>query len=302
VQPHLDPYDRRPRPRTATQATGLAEKLRDPKLFIPALVVGVLLIGVFAIQPGGEQQVKEPARAVRSEPTAPAAPAATQTPATQPSQVASPAVSSAGDGRQDGTQPGSGQVAGARATPSAITVAAQTTPADPGPDLSRQSGECGAIREVTVPLSVEQNIGGVAVRATRAAVYPIDYLRCILLATGGRDATSLSLTIGKAEQEAGATHAVLIDLWMTNSGREFGQLNLKSAQVAAAGATFSPLATLNGRADVVVSAGQGRSVTLVVGVKHSIGGNTGPMTLMLEAPMFNGKPVPGKYQLFLPTP
>jgi hypothetical protein len=98
------------------------------------------------------------------------------------------------------------------------------------------------------------------------------------------------------------THAILIDLWITNAGRDFGQVTLKDAQLAAAGQLFSPLATLGGRADVVVASGQGRNVTLVVAIKNSLGPTTGPVTLTIGSPLFGGQPTAGKYSLFLPTP
>lgn len=107
--------------------------------------------------------------------------------------------------------------------------------------------------------------------------------------------------VSKAERE-GMTHAVLIDLWITNSSREFGQVNLRTAVISAAGQVFSPLATLGGRSEVVVSGGQGRNVTLVAAVKNTIGSGTGPITVSIDAPLAGGKQTAGKYQLFLPTP
>jgi hypothetical protein len=148
---------------------------------------------------------------------------------------------------------------------------------------------------------VEQTINGVAIQATRASAYPIEYFRCILMATGGREAVALASSVTKV-QDAGATHALLIDLWITNAGREFGQLNLKSSSLAAAGRQFAPLATLGGRAEVVVSSGQGREITLVVAITNDVGDSTGPVTLTVDAPLVGGKEQPGKYQLFLPTP
>jgi len=152
-----------------------------------------------------------------------------------------------------------------------------------------------------VPLSVQQVVSGVAVAARQATLYPADYFSCILMATGGREAVSLAGSVSKAHRD-GATHAVLIDLWITNSGRDFGQVNLRTSALAVAGQTFTPLATLGGRSEVVVASGQGRNVTLVVMVKNGVGATTGPMTLTIEAPLFGGKQTPGKFQLFLPTP
>lgn len=150
-------------------------------------------------------------------------------------------------------------------------------------------------------LSVEQTLYGVSLRATKASVFPIEYFRCILRATGGNDAHALASSIDKAFKD-GSTHAVLIDVWVANSNRDFGQLNLKSATLAAAGQMFAPLATLGGRAEVVVSGGQGRAVTIVIPVKESVGPTIGPVTLVAEAPLVGGKKTAGKYQLFLPLP
>ena len=98
------------------------------------------------------------------------------------------------------------------------------------------------------------------------------------------------------------TTILLVDLWIANSSRQFGQVNLRTAQVAAAGQAFSPIATLGGRSEVVVSSGQGRNVTLVIAVRNTVGATPGPVTLVVEAPLSGGTPVAGKYQLFLPTP
>jgi hypothetical protein len=182
------------------------------------------------------------------------------------------------------------EVAGARSTPTTA----------PEADLSRESTQCGTIQETSVALSVEQVLQGVSVRVTRGTVYPVDYFRCILMATGGREAISLAGSISKAQRD-GATHAVLVDLWITNAARDFAQVNLKTAQLAAAGQAFAPLATLGGRSEVVVSSGQGRNVTLVVTLANKLE-TTGPVTLTIDAPLAGGKQTPGKYQLFLPTP
>jgi len=139
------------------------------------------------------------------------------------------------------------------------------------------------------------------VRATNAAIYPIDYFSCILMATGGPDATNLAVSLQRT-QKSGATHAVLVDLWIANTSRDFGQVNLRTASLAAAGQVFTPTATLGGRSEVVISSGQARSVTLVVAITNTITDNVGPVTLSIDAPLWGGKPTPGKYQLFLPTP
>jgi hypothetical protein len=89
---------------------------------------------------------------------------------------------------------------------------------------------------------------------------------------------------------------------MANSSKQFGQINVRNATVAAAGQTFSPLATLGGRSEVVISSGQGRNLSLVVAITNTIGETTGPVTLLVEGPLLAGAQVPGKYQLFLPTP
>jgi hypothetical protein len=89
---------------------------------------------------------------------------------------------------------------------------------------------------------VQQVVSGVAVAARQATLYPADYFSCILMATGGREAVSLAGSVSKAHRD-GATDAVLIDLWITNSGRDFGQVNLRTSALAVAGQTFTPLAT-----------------------------------------------------------
>jgi hypothetical protein len=261
-----------------------------------------MLAIAFGLQPGGGEPPQEAGApllvAAASSPAA-TAPAATPTSPARPSSTpTATGVASPSTGGDQSLAAASGEsasapldeVAGARATPG-------TTPE---PDLSRQSTQCGSIQESSLPLSVEQGMSGVSLQATRAAVYPIEYLRCILMATGGREAFSLAGSVAAAAR-AGATHAVLIDLWITNAGREFGQVNLKTAALAGAGQTFAPLATLGGRSEVVVSSGQGRTVSLVVAVESAFE-KTGPMTLTVEAPLIGGKQTAGKYQLFLPTP
>lgn len=263
--------------------------LRRPQVLLPAgVVVFMLLIGV-VIQPGGASQPAQPASALsiaRSTVTATPSTAPTGTPT---AAAKTPAATAQGQPPASATS----DVAGVRAT--------ATTDAASEPDLTRQATQCGSIQEVTTPVSIEQALLGVSVRVTRATVYPIAYFRCILMATGGRESIALASSLGKLET-SGQTHAVVIDLWVANGGKEFGQVNLKTASIAAAGASFSPLATLGGRGEVVVSTGEGRAVALVVALKNTVGTNTGPMTLSIDAPLICGKQQPGKFQLFLPTP
>jgi hypothetical protein len=162
-------------------------------------------------------------------------------------------------------------------------------------------GRCGTVQENNVPVSVEQRLADVSVRATNVAVYPVDYLRCILLATGGSEAITLANAVAQAGRE-GATHAALVDLWIANSNRDFAQLTLRAAQFAAAGQTFGALGALGGRGEVVVASGQSRGITLVATVSVDYGATTGPITVSIEAPLIGGEPAQGKYQLFLPTP
>ena len=93
-----------------------------------------------------------------------------------------------------------------------------------------------------------------------------------------------------------------MDLWITNGTNDFVQINLKTAVFSAVGQTFTPLATLGGRAEVVVATGQGRNVTLVGTLTNTLSDNTGPITVSIDAPRMGGEQTPGKYQLFLPTP
>jgi len=296
-RPGPQPHRSRDEPRAG--AIALPEWLKKPQFFLPALIVVGMLGLAFGLQPGGGTKVKSAekapnALAAMTSPTAIATP--TASPTRQPTVSASPA-STQGAGANLAAGPGS------TGTPSSEVAAARSTPgnAPAEPDLAHEPTQCGTIQETATDLSVEQVLSGVSVRATRAAVYPVDYFRCILMATGGKDAVSLASAVSKAER-TGATHAVLIDLWITNSSRDFGQVNLKTAAVAAAGQTFAPLATLGGRAEVVISGGQGRNVTLVVAVTNKVGESTGPITVSLQAPLAGGKQTAGKYQLFLPTP
>jgi hypothetical protein len=266
----------------------LPPALRKPQILLPAAIVVGMVAVAFGLQPGGgKSEAATTLPEITSEPTATQSPTATPTssPTARPSTTAGASSSPGSSATSD--------VAGARAT----GTASPTTEAD----FSRDATQCGSIQEQSQELSVQQALQKVSVTATHAAVYPIDYFRCILLATGGRDAVSLATSIQKAERE-GATNVVLVDLWITNGGKDFGQVNLRTATVSAAGQTFSPLATLSGRSEVVVSSGQGRAVTIVVVLENSIGASPGPMTLTIDAPLVGGKPTAGKYQLFLPTP
>ena len=282
--------------------------LMQPKLLIPALLVLVVLGLAMGFTPGRGGHGQTLAEALPSQTVRPAA-GASLTPlaspsaapsATKPGASVSPVPANLtvsalatqnahnGTGGTSTTANGStNDVAGARATPEAT--------------VSYMPTQCGGIQEVATQVNVEQTLNGVSVKATQAAVYPIEYLRCILTATGSRDSLAIAASLDKAAR-AGSTHGAVIDLWVTNSQKDFSQLNLKTALVAAAGQTFSPLATLNGRADLVVSGGQGRSVSLVVAMKNTLDTSMGPITLQIEAPMLGGKQLPGKYQLFLPTP
>jgi hypothetical protein len=204
----------------------------------------------------------------------------------------------------------SAEVASARSTPTVAsdepaTIAdpreAATPTEAPDAELLTVRTQCGEIAEASHAVAVEQTLAGMAVRATGAAVYPVEYFRCILLATGGKEATDLAVAIGKAERE-GATHAVLVDLWLMNNGREFAQVDLRNASFAAAGGIFPTLGVLRGKAEVVVAEGQSRGVTLIATVAAGYGATTGPVTVSIDAPMVGGTATQGKYQLFLPTP
>jgi hypothetical protein len=283
--------DRRPAPRLAATAdeSVVTRFLRQPRILAPLIVVVVMVALALLVQPGGESKKSAAAEAPELNPGE--VETATATPTSEASPTAEASASAAAIDEP------SEEVAGARTALADGSEEAE----DEGPDLSRQSTDCGGIQETSVALQVEQSLQGISVRATGAAVYPIAYFRCILLATGGRDAVTLSLAVQEAER-AGATHAALIDLWVANGTRDFGQVNLKKAAIAAAGQTFAPLATLGGRGEVVVASGEGRAVSIVVAVSNSVGETTGPMTLTLDAPLVGGKETQGKYQLFLPTP
>lgn len=270
--------DRSPRDSWTAEPNAVLGRLLRPAYALPAAVVIAALFLAFVIQPGGTpsragQEVRTTAIPSQPSPTpTPLQPTPTQTPA-QPTPVTA--------------------IAGARATPeSSPTV---------DPALLEQPTQCGTLREATTALAVEQTISGISVKTTRAAVYPIDYFACILMATGGTEAVSLAAAVRKQEL-AGMTHLVLIDLWVANSSRQFGQVNLRTASLAVAGQVFPAIATLGGRSEAVISSGQGRHLTLAVAVRNTVGETIGPMTLVIEPPLSAGTPVAGRYQLFLPTP
>jgi hypothetical protein len=273
----------------------LLEKLRKPQYALPAAIVVAMLGVAFGLQPGSTSTSARDSFTAVPETAEPELPSPTPSPAASepPAQAsATPATPSPETGAANSATPAS-DVAGARSTP--------TTAATLDPALAAQPTQCGELQETAVALSVEQAIAGISVKATRAAIYPIEYFRCILVATGGNEAYSLASSVARAEND-GMTTILLVDLWIANSSRQFGQVNLRTAQAAAAGQTFSPIATLGGRSEVVVSSGQGRNVTLVVAVRNTVAVTPGPVTLVVEAPLSGGTPVAGKYQLFLPTP
>jgi len=269
----------------------ILEKLKKPQYALPAAVVVVMLGIAFGVQPGGTNTNAadiSTAEIVSSEPTvAPTAtlPPPSPTPAANRTPVASPSSSATASPASD--------VAGARSTPQASPTV--------DPALQRQPTQCGAIQETTTTLTVEQSISGISIKATRVAVYPIEYFRCILMATSGQEAYGLASSVQKAEEQ-GRTTIVLIDLWVANGSKQFGQVNVRNAELAVAGQSFPPLATLGGRSEVVISSGQGRNLSVVVAISNRVGETTGPMTLVVEGPLSAGAPVAGKYQLFLPTP
>lgn len=293
-----------PPQRPGAGSNQLLQKLKKPQYALPAaIIVGVLGLA-FGVQPGTPGQAKDISTVAisRSDVDVPTLPAATPTASVTKSTQTTPATLPAGatQGSANAIPPAANasptvtsDVAGVRSTPGA------TPTLDPA--LEQQPTQCGAIKETTTPVAVEQSISGLSIKATRVAVYPVDYFRCILMATGGQEAYGLASSVLKAE-DAGSTHIILIDLWMTNASKQFGQVNVRNATVAAAGQTFAPLATLGGRSEVVVSSGQGRTLSLVIAIKNTVGETTGPVTLVLEGPLLAGAQVPGKYQLFLPTP
>lgn len=294
-----------PRPQSL-DLTKLLQKLKKPQYALPAAIVVGMLALAFGIQPGTTSKAQDISTVPieRSDATVPTLPPATPTTSgpgasvspvgTLPATAATTATagSSANRAAQQSTTPTS-DVAGARATPEATPTYDEA--------LQQKPTQCGEIKETTTLVTVEQSISGVSVKATKVAVYPIAYFRCILMATGGQEAYGLASSILKAEEQ-GQTHIILVDLWMANASKQFGQINVRNATIAAAGQTFVPLATLGGRSEVVVSSGQGRNLSLVVAIKNTVGDTTGPVTLLIDGPLLAGTQVPGKYQLFLPTP
>jgi len=294
---------RAPRNPSRLDGSPLLERLKKPQYALPAAIVVGMLAIAFGVQPNGPRGHAEDISAAvvaRTDPSpTPVVPSPTAV-ATRPttSPTANPAATQpagspvAGNAAQALTA--TSDVAGVRSTPA---VASPTV----DPALQRQPTQCGQIHESTTAVSVEQSISGVSIKATRVAVYPVEYFRCILMATGGQEAYGLASSINKAEQ-AGMTHVVLVDLWVANGSKQFGQVNVKNATLAVAGQSFTPTATLGGRSEVVISSGQGRNLSLVFAIKSGVGATTGPMTLVVEGPLAGGNPVAGKYQLFLPTP
>lgn len=291
---------RAPRPPAASfDANAWLQKLKKPQYALPAAIVVGMLAIAFGVQPQGANGKATDIAATPIErhdsPTASVV-AASPTPTVQPQ--ASPSARPSSTAPAAGTQgAATSDVAGVRSTPEATAPASATV----DPALQRQPTQCGELKETTTTVAVEQSISSVSIKATRVAVYPIEYFRCILMATGGQEAYGLAGSIMKAEEQ-GQTHVVLVDLWMANGSKQFGQLNVRSGALAVAGQTFSPTATLGGRSEVVVSSGQGRNLSLVFAIKNTIGETTGPMTLVVDGPLIGGNQVAGKYQLFLPTP
>lgn len=300
-----------------------ANPLIQPKILIPALIVVLVLGAAMGFTPGSGGRGETLASSLASATATPqgtlaALPSATSfatatKSAPNPSPVpANLTVSALATQNASGAAPtttNQASIANPNAAPSSSTavpgatnqVAGVQASATPEPTISYAPTQCGSIQETATQVNVEQVINGVSVKATQAAVYPIAYLRCILMATGSRDSMAIAGSLDKAERE-GSTHGAVIDLWVTNSQKDFAQVNLKTAMVAAVGQMFAPIATLNGRADLVISGGQGRSVGLVVALTQTLDTSVGPMTVQIEAPMVGGKQTAGKYQLFLPTP
>ncbi len=322
-RPQQPPRTRNRQP--ATAGTKPANPLMQPKILVPALIVVLVLGAAMGFTPGsgGRGETLASTLDSASSTTAPqgtlaalpsTTPIATATKSTSnPSPVpANLTVSALATQNASGGAPttaNQASIANPSAAPGTTTVdpgatnqvaGVQSSPT-PEPTISYTPTQCGNIQETATQVNVEQVINGVSVKATQAAVYPISYLRCILMATGSRDSMAIAGSLDKAERE-GSTHGAIIDLWVTNSQKDFAQVNLKTAMVAAVGQMFAPIATLNGRADLVISGGQGRSVGLVVALTQSLDASVGPMTVQIDAPMLGGKQTPGKYQLFLPTP
>ena len=236
----------------------------------------MLLLAVF-IQPHTTPTVAAPEPTVIFEATATESP--TESPVATGTAVAmeSPTVPAAGE---------TSEVAGVQSTvePTATAVEAVSTE------------QCGALQEGTYTVGVSQTLSMVSVEATAVSVYPISYLHCLLLATGGHDAVTLASALGDAERD-GATHVALVDLWITNGSKNFAQLTLDTALFSAGGQSFAAMGTLGGGAQAVIASGQGRAVTVVGTVTNAIGTSTGPITLTLEGPWLGGEQVAGKYLL-----
>ncbi len=281
-------------------------QIRKPQILMPGAIVVLMVAVAFGVQPrstgvasgsdGSSLSINAPGSPTPT-PGSPT-PRATATPSSQatPTPSATP-----GAGSTATAVPSATNTTSPAASPTSQVAGIQATPTPDDSSLAFETTQCGPIKETSVSLAVEQNLSGISVRAMNAAIYPIDYFRCILMATGGPDATNLAMSLQR-NQKAGATHAILLDLWIVNTSRDFGQVNLRTASLAAAGQSFSPTATLGGRSEVVISSGQARGVTLVVAITNTVSDNVGPVTLTIDPPLWGGRPTPGKYQMFLPTP
>ncbi len=286
-------------------ANAWLQKLKKPQYALPLLIVVGMLGIAFGVQPKGANgeatdiaataiERTESPTIIASPTVAPASPTNTvPSPTSRPTQPATVSGTPGTSGTPAANGSATSDVAGVRSTPAA------TSTVDPA--LLEQPTQCGELKETTTDVAVEQAISGVSIKATRVAVYPIEYFRCILMATGGQEAYGLAGSVMKAEEQ-GQTHIAVIDLWIANASKQFGQVNVRNATLSAAGQTFAPTATLGGRSEVVVSSGQGRNLSLVVALKNTIGETSGPMTLVVEGPLIGGNQVAGKYHLFLPTP
>jgi hypothetical protein len=274
----------RDRPPVAFDPNAVFGRYLRPAYLLPATVVVAVLALAILVQPSPGQTSADDD--VRVE-LIPATPTTTPTPpAATPSPTPADAPATAA----------TAEIAGARSTPSPPAASPTVHPG-----LLEEPTQCGALRETSVALAVEQAISGISIKATRAAVYPIEYFACILVATGGNESLQLASAVHKQE-DAGMTHVILVDLWIANGSRLFGQVNLRTARLAAAGQTFDAIATIGGRSEVVVASGQGRHLTVVAAARTTVGDSLGPMTLVIDAPLAAGTPIAGKYQLFLPTP
>jgi hypothetical protein len=276
------------RPAGSDSFAPLLRFLRQPRYAIPGAIVAGMLVMAFFIQP------KPTASGIAADDITPEIAIATATPTIPPTQAeptptetSEPTAPPSAEGSPEGTL----EVAGVLTTPTA----------EPTPAEVVATAQCGERREHTAVIGVSQTLSNVSVEASRASVYPIGYLRCILLATGGTQAITLAGALGDAERE-GSTHVALVDLWITNGSRDFAQLPLDTATFSAAGQTFAALGTLGGGAETIIASGQGRAVTLVGILTNTVGTTSGPVTVSLEGPRLGGEAVAGKYQLFLPTP